>query len=402
MNSYTRSIYLILVLLLTGFMIINPELTVNASLDGLNLWFNVVFPALFPFFVAAELLVQLGFVHFLGVLLEPIMRPLFRLPGSASFVVAMGFTSGFPIGAVLTKNLYARKMLDGNEAERLVSFTNNSSPLFMLGAVAVGMFKLPVLAGYVIAVSHYLANLSVGLLWGRLAPSRYGLAAAHRKRSLLRSALYQLFTAHREQQIGIGAMLGESIRKSINNILAVGGFIVIFSAITQMLGAWGVIDFMARCLQQMGALAHLSYSLACGISTGVFEMTLGARAIAASESSLIQQLTATGIVLAWSGLSVIAQVMSMVAGVPVRFSFYVLSRFIQMILAAVYTIVGYHLFLVERIAGFTLTGPLMETTSYPELLVSVYVWPLAIAFLTLLLLSLLSTAIHRSSHPSRR
>ena len=58
-----------------------------------------------------------------------------------------------------------------------------------------------------------------------------------------------------------------------------------------------------------------------------------------------------------------------------------------MILAAVYTMVGYHLFLVERIAGFTLTGPLMETTSYPGLLVSVYVWPLAIAFLTLLLLS---------------
>ena len=180
MSSYTRSIYLILVLLLASFMIINPELTVNASLDGLNLWFNVVFPALFPFFVAAELLVQLGFVHFLGVLLEPIMRPLFRLPGSASFVVAMGFTSGFPIGAVLTKNLYEKRMLDGNEAERLVAFTNNSSPLFMLGAVAVGMFKLPVIAGYVIAVSHYLANLSVGLLWGRLAPSRYGLATAQR------------------------------------------------------------------------------------------------------------------------------------------------------------------------------------------------------------------------------
>jgi len=53
----------------------------------------------YTFFIVAELMVSLGFVNFLGVIMEPIMRPLFRLPGCSSLVIVMGFTSGFPIGA---------------------------------------------------------------------------------------------------------------------------------------------------------------------------------------------------------------------------------------------------------------------------------------------------------------
>ena len=87
------------------FMIVEPAATLEASTTGLKLWFNAVLPALFPFFVVCDLLVALGVVHFMGVILEPVMRPVFRLPGAAGFVVAMGFTSGNPEGAVLTRQL---------------------------------------------------------------------------------------------------------------------------------------------------------------------------------------------------------------------------------------------------------------------------------------------------------
>ena len=126
---------IVFVLLSTFFMIINPQETVNAASTGIKLWYMIVLPALLPFFIMSELLANLGVIHLLGVMLEPIMRPLFKLPGSSSLVIAMGFTSGFPIGAVLTKKLYDQKLLTANEAERLVSFTNNSSPLLRKGMV---------------------------------------------------------------------------------------------------------------------------------------------------------------------------------------------------------------------------------------------------------------------------
>ena len=51
---------------------------------------------------------RLGVVHMMGVFLEPVMRPLFNVPGTGSFVMAMGLASGFPIGAILTAELRSR------------------------------------------------------------------------------------------------------------------------------------------------------------------------------------------------------------------------------------------------------------------------------------------------------
>ena len=60
---------------------------------------------LITLFVMAELLMGLGLVNFLGVLLEPIMKKVFKLPGTGGFVVAMSLSSGFPIGAKITGQL---------------------------------------------------------------------------------------------------------------------------------------------------------------------------------------------------------------------------------------------------------------------------------------------------------
>ncbi len=40
------------------------------------------------------MILSFGIVHFFGTLLDPLMRPLFRVPGIGGFVMAMGFASG--------------------------------------------------------------------------------------------------------------------------------------------------------------------------------------------------------------------------------------------------------------------------------------------------------------------
>ncbi|MFY9216779.1 MAG: nucleoside recognition domain-containing protein, partial [Tepidanaerobacteraceae bacterium] len=101
-----------------------PDEAFNAALNGLDVWFTIVLPALLPFFIGSQLLMGLGVVHFMGVLLEPFMRPLFNVPGAGSFVMAMGLASGYPVGAMLTGKLVKRKLCNIWEAERLMSFTN--------------------------------------------------------------------------------------------------------------------------------------------------------------------------------------------------------------------------------------------------------------------------------------
>ena len=127
-------------------LICYPQQSLEASIRGLNMWWEVVFPSLLPFFIVSELLISFGVVNLLGVLLEPLMRPLFRVPGVGGFVWAMGMASGYPSGAKLTARLYQEKQISTIEAERLASFTNSSNPLFILARCRSDFFKIQILA----------------------------------------------------------------------------------------------------------------------------------------------------------------------------------------------------------------------------------------------------------------
>lgn len=345
MKQYSNLFFLIIILILAVFMIINPDETVQASSDGIKLWSLVVVPALLPFFIVAELLFSLGFVYFLGIVLEPIMQPLFRLPGSSSLVIAMGFTSGFPVGALLSRKLYDEKLLTAEETERLASFTNNSSPLFILGAVGVGMFGSREI-GFLLAFAHYLSNLIVGILW-RFKAVRI---IKSRTQSKVNWQLAISLLKDKCRDLSIGGVLGDAIKNSINNILAIGGFILIFSVITRMLTVWGFMSFMAQLLMPLLSFFDISYQGAFGVAMGIFEMTIGTRSIVtAAAPNLPGQLAAVSIILAFSGFSVIAQIMSIFAGTPIRMSFYILSRLIQMSLSCLITIFAYKYWLVDKV-----------------------------------------------------
>lgn len=357
MKHYPNPIILIIIFL-TFFMIINPSETVAAASNGFKLWYSVLVPALLPFFIVTELMVNLGLVRFIGVILEPIIRPIFKLPGSSSVVIVMGFTSGFPMGAILCKKLYEEKMLTADETERLVSFTNNSSPLFIIGAVGVGMFGSPVY-GYLLAVSHYLANLLIGIIWSFKASS----PAKNNPQT------YPFKTAYQELLLtktkSMGKLLGDAIKNSLNNIIAIAGFIIFFSVLVKMLVIWNILDWFALTLAYF--IPHITPQLAYGLGMGIFEITLGINTIAMTNSEILIKLVVVSIILAFSGLSIIAQVMSVVAATPVRLSFYIKTRVLQMGLSSIFTYIGYQIFLHKQVIE-TFTVP------YYKILYSFNVW----------------------------
>ncbi|WP_025698020.1 nucleoside recognition domain-containing protein, partial [Paenibacillus durus] len=136
-----------LAMLLAAAIISSPESSFNASLQGLKLWWTLVFPALMPFLMLSEMLSASGFVHAIGVLLEPLTRLVFRLPGSAGWTLALGMTSGFPGGAQGAAQLYRQGEISDREAGRLASLTHFASPVTLLIVVGASMLHSPA-AGY--------------------------------------------------------------------------------------------------------------------------------------------------------------------------------------------------------------------------------------------------------------
>ncbi|MDO4540132.1 MAG: nucleoside recognition domain-containing protein [Syntrophomonadaceae bacterium] len=320
------------------FMIISPQNSVAAALAGLELWAKVLVPALLPFFMVAEILVALGFAAFLGRWLEPLIRPAFKLPGSASLVIVMGFCAGFPMGAVLSRRLNEEGLLSRAEAERVCGFTNNSSPLFIIGAVGVGMFGSAAV-GYLLAGCHYLSNLCVGLLLGRLAPAEQGMRRYRRREMRTKGANN---ASGEKAGFNPGALMADAVKNSVNSILAVGGFVLLFSVVTACCRQWGLMEWLAAAWQGLLAPWGASLPLAAGITTGLFEISLGAQAVSAAGDPLGLKLTLLSAVFALGGLSILAQVISAAAAIPVRTSFYLKCRLLQAVLATAFCAVALH------------------------------------------------------------
>ncbi|MBX6378991.1 MAG: hypothetical protein IRY95_10670 [Clostridia bacterium] len=121
-----------LVLGLVLVLIVYAEPAFRAGRASLDLFWRIVFPSLLPFFILSDILYATGMVHFLGVLFEPVMRPLFNVPGIGSFVLSMGLAAGYPMDAVLTAKFRRDGLCSRVEAERLLSFSNTADPVFQL------------------------------------------------------------------------------------------------------------------------------------------------------------------------------------------------------------------------------------------------------------------------------
>ncbi|HVJ50570.1 nucleoside recognition domain-containing protein [Desulfitobacterium sp.] len=325
------AIRIIPLFLLALAMFFHPQEVVISATTGLTLWWTFVLPALLPFFILSELLMGAGFVNFIGVLLEPLMRPFFRLPGKAAFIVAMGFTSGIPVGAVLTSKLRQQNQLTQIEGERLLAFTSNPSPGFMLGAVASGMLGKPEL-GLILAGSVYLSNLLVGILF-RFYRHQPADGWLHTSVSIKR-AWQELLKAQDQDGRPFGQLLGDAVRQSIQTVLLVGGFITFFSVLINLLSVVQIIPGLALIVKSLTG-DHLTVH---GVTAGVnalFETTLGCRTSIQAFSDLNVQVGVLSAVMAWGGFSVFAQVASFTSMTDLHFSAFFIGRVLQTVFAPI-------------------------------------------------------------------
>lgn len=336
-----RSAYLVAgcALFITIVIVIYPSVAFQASIEGLRVWWEIVFPALLPFFVAAEILMALGVVHFLGVLLEPLMRPVFDVPGVGAFALAMGITGGYPIGAKITANLRRRGLCNQIEGERLASFTNTADPLFMSGAVAVGMFHAPDLAGAICGV-HYISAIILGVLlrlYGGPQRRRDLEISVNSKGNIFKRAFHELYKARQADGRPIAQVFGDSVRDSVGSMLLVGGFIVMFSVIIKVLTVSGVMRLIEWPLTLITGPLKTKDTLISPMISGLFEITLGTELASKAAAPLLDRLMVANAIIAWSGLSVFGQVSAMVSGTDIRMTPYLISRLTHAAIAAVIT-----------------------------------------------------------------
>lgn len=137
---------------------------ISAAKSGLSLWANSVVPSLFPFFIAIELLNNTNVANILGKFFSKIMKPFFNVPGLGAYIFIMGIICGYPTGAKIVTKFRQEGLLTKAEAERLLTFTNNSGALFIIGTVGITLFGNTTI-GVLLFITHILSCISVGFVF---------------------------------------------------------------------------------------------------------------------------------------------------------------------------------------------------------------------------------------------
>lgn len=375
-----------LVMFLALLLIKYPDTGVEAAQEGLRIFLEIVFPSLLPFFILSEFFLAFGVVHFLGVLLEPLMRPLFNVPGVGAFALSMGLAAGYPMDAVITARFRHQGLCSRVEGERLLAFTNTADPLFILGAVAVGMFGRPDL-GALLAAAHYLSAFSVGFIFRfyyreqtpQLTQPEVPVRTPRGKPfwqsvyGWLRRAVRAMHKARRDDGRTLGALLNDSVQESVSTLWRIGGFIMFFSVLSALLLKSGLLAWIAWPVALILRLVGIDPKLAPSILAGILELDIGTAQAAATTSSLADRLIVASAIIAWSGLSVHGQVASIIHGTDLRMGPYVFARLLHGVLAAAYMGVVYILF-PQAVATLSHIGLVPQLSLTQSLLAPVASW----------------------------
>lgn len=301
-----RQILLLPMLVLLLLLIAQPNVVYSAATRGLGLWWRMVAPALLPFFLVSELLLELGMARLLAPAFSRLMRPLFCLPGAAALPVLLGFCSGFPTGAILTSRLREQGALSAEAGARLVAFTNNAGPLYITVSVALGLLASPT-AGWLLALGHYGGNLLIGIGLGLLARARGMLPPP--------DSGWQM--PAESSAFSLGRALRKAAGNAANNILLIGCYMVFFSVVTALLDP---------PLARLNPLLH-------SLCQGFWEMTLGMDILVQSGLPLARILPMAAAILALGGVSVQAQVLAMIADTDISGKPYLVCRCLHALLA---------------------------------------------------------------------
>lgn len=324
-----RNILPLIFVIFTLCLLLFSKSNLPAIKSGLALWANSVVPSLFPFFVATELLMHTNVISQLGILLNRFMKPLFNIRGEGAFAFIMGIISGYPVGAKIALNFRENNICTKEECERLLSFTNNSGPLFIIGTVGILMFKNTTI-GILLFITHILACVTVGFIF-RFWKYKH-VSKPYKSSKKLSSQNNSVSFSN------LGEVLSESITSAISTILVIGGFIVIFSSIISILKTSGILQFCSSIFVPLFNFINIDISFIQPILTGFLEITNGISSI----SSIICKKLSINIILSafflgFGGLSILLQVLSITSKTDLSIKPYIYGKFLHGIFAALYT-----------------------------------------------------------------
>ncbi len=305
-----KKIFLSLFILsVIALIIVNPKQNIASCLDGTMLWAKSIMPALFPFFFLTSLLSELGLILKLGNAFSPLTKKLYKTSGISGYIFAMSIISGYPVGAKITAELYEKGVLSKGQASKTTTFTSTSGPLFIVGTVGANMFDSSKL-GYLILLCHILGAFINGILY---------------RNTFLEKQPEILITSIKRKNVLEDTMYG-----AIKSVLIVGGYIVVFFMIINMINRYNLLYPLNSFL---ALITHSNISTTRAITNGIIEVTRGCLDLSVLGLSRKKALVFCTGLISFGGISIIMQALTFLKRFNISTWFFIKSKITQTIIS---------------------------------------------------------------------
>ena len=233
-----KILFTCLFLILIIVSLLYPAQIVDASKQGLLIWFEQILPALLPFTILSTLLLKSNFLQSFsanGNLL------------AISITMTCGFIFGFPIGAKLSSDFYKSNLLTEKQAAILSVASNNFSPMYVCGFVLPALFSMESLenvrfetlrsAAYILLYLIPLCIASILLTLDTNIHSKHNLSQAKYSDMTLQNSktMDSSNKTHSSTFQLTMSYLDDSIMAGFKTLIKLCGYIVFFSIFVRIL-----------------------------------------------------------------------------------------------------------------------------------------------------------------------
>lgn len=307
----------ILLFLITMFLF--PNATFEGASSGLLLWFHTILPTLLPFIIVSNLIIRLNITKQISVLFYPIIRKIFHVSSYGCYPILIGLISGIPVGAKSTADLVADHKISEEEGQFLITLCNNVSPMFVMSYIAITQLKLPRIKYVLFAIlycSAMISALSFRFLYKK-KNARKVTAQAILSPDISADPVTVKHVSFRFDN------LDSSIMDGFEVITKVGGYIILFSILAQIVNDIG---------------SKTSYLKL--IIIGILEITTGINRICHSSLDQSIKIVLIAVLTSFGGLSSMAQTKSVLVNTRLSIKTYckvkVLCAFITLLITLLY------------------------------------------------------------------
>lgn len=287
-------------------MLSSPAHFINQSLAGLSAWATSVLPSVLPFMFFTKVLSSLDVMQTLTRPFSPASKFLFKTPPISIYAFFMAIMSGYPVGSKMVADLYLQGKITKEEAFKMSSFCSTSGPMFIIGAVGVGMFK-NVTIGYVLFISHVLGAILNGILFRNLKSKEI------ENKTQLEATVPQPPETKTD--------ISEIVLNSTLSILSVGCIITIFFIIIECFSP--LLSFLPENIRFL--------------VEGSIEITKGCIDLSTLQNTHIATIFAS-FVISFGGISTVLQSLTMLSKLKMPTKLFVFQKFCHAVFSCLTTI----------------------------------------------------------------